>query len=235
MEIIPVIDVLGGKVVHARGGVRSQYPLLQSVLTVHCEPLRVIIDLLAWQPFTTIYIADLDAILDQQQNTALYNDLVKSFPHVTFLLDAGIRSKRSWQQFLNYPNIKPVIGSETLVDIGWLTDPGIQQKSILSLDFQHGQFLGDQQLLQQPTVWAENVIAMNIDHIGVQSGPDFELLSILQRKAVASQIIAAGGVRSEQDLLDLERQGIGQVLIASALHDGRLTQHSMKKFKLIRF
>jgi len=234
VEIIPVIDVLGGKVVHARGGVRSQYPLLQSVLTSHCEPLQVIIDMLAWQSFSTIYIADLDAILEQKQNIAFYKTLAEYFPHVTFLLDAGIDSKVSWQHFLDYPNIKPVIGSETLVDIDWLSDLGIRQKSILSLDFQNGQFLGDQQLLQQPDVWAENIIAMNIDHIGGDSGPDFELLASLQRQAINSQIIAAGGVRTEQDLINLELQGIERVLIASALHDGRITKRSVEKFKLTR-
>jgi phosphoribosylformimino-5-aminoimidazole carboxamide ribotide isomerase len=235
VEIIPVIDVLGGKVVHARGGVRSQYPLLQSVLTSHCEPLRVIIDLLAWQPFTTIYIADLDAILEQKKNTALYKTLADNFPQLTFFLDAGIDSKVSWQHFLDYPNIKPVIGSETLGGIAWLADSGIQQKSILSLDFQHGQFLGVQQLLHQPEIWAENIIAMNIDHVGGKYGPDFELLASLQRKVVNSQIIAAGGVRTEQDLLDLKRQGIERVLIASALHDGRITKRSVEKFNLTKF
>ncbi len=145
MEIIPVIDVLGGKVVHARGGIRSQYALLQSVLTSHYDPLQVIVDLLAWQTFSTIYIADLDAILDHQQNIALYKSLIEHFPQVTFLLDSAINSKIHWQQFLSYPNIKPVIGSETLIDISWLSDSDVRQKSILSLDFQHGQFLGQQQ------------------------------------------------------------------------------------------
>jgi len=227
VEIIPVIDILGGKVVHACGGERSQYPLLQSVLTSHCEPLSVIIDLLAWQPFATIYIADLDAILDRQHNTALYKRLAEHFSQVTFLLDAGIHSKNSWQHFLAYPNIKPVIGSETLTDIGWLAGRDIQQKSILSLDFQYGQFLGEQQLLQQPDLWPKTIIAMNIDHIGAQSGPDFRLLSRLQRTVVNSQIIAAGGVRSEQDLMDLASRGIERVLVASALHDGRIGKRSM--------
>lgn len=231
MEIIPVIDVLGGKVVHARGGMRSQYPLLQSILTIHCEPLQVIADLLIWWPFSTIYIADLDAILDQQQNTILYKSLVEQFPHITFLLDAGIDSKISWQHFLNYPNIKPVIGSETLTDLTWLSDNDVKQKSILSLDFQHGQFLGDQRLLQQPEYWAENIIAMNIDHIGAKSGPDFDLLSNLQNNAINSEIIAAGGVRSEQDLIDLEGQGVTRVLIASALHDGRITKQTMENLR----
>lgn len=228
MEIIPVIDVMRGKVVHARGGVRSQYPLLQSVLTSHHEPLQVITDLLAWHPFSTLYIADLDAILNQQINIELYKALAEDFPKVTFLLDAGIDSKESWEYFANYPNINPVIGSETLSDISWLSDSGVHQKSTLSLDFQHGQFLGEPTLLQQPALWTENIIAMNIDHVGGHSGPDFELLLTLHQKVGDSRIIAAGGVRTEQDISDLERQGVERVLIASALHDGRITKQSVE-------
>lgn len=234
MEIIPVIDVMRGKVVHARGGVRSQYPLLQSVLTSHYEPLGVITDLLAWHPFLTIYIADLDAILNQQYNIALYEALAKNFPKVTFLLDARIDSKVSWDSFHCYPNIKPVIGSETLSDISWLNDPAVQQKSMLSLDFQHGYFLGDQALLQQVALWTENIIAMNIDHIGGLSGPDFELILMLQQQVGEGRIIAAGGVRAEQDLIDLQGQGIKQVLIASALHDGRITKSTINNSLLNR-
>ncbi len=229
MEIIPVIDVRGGKVVHASGGVRSQYPLLKSVLTSHCEPLGVITDLLAWHSFSTIYIADLDAILEQQLNLELYQALSEDFPKLTFLLDAAINSKQSWDYFFRYPNIKPVIGSETLSDISWLSDPLVRQNSMLSLDFQHGQFLGVPEVLHQAALWTENIIAMNIDHVGGHSGPDFELLLMLQQKAGKGRVIAAGGVRDEQDLNDLQGQGIDKVLIASALHDGRITQSSIKK------
>lgn len=229
MEIIPVIDVLGGKVVHAGGGVRSEYPLLQSMLTSHCEPLQVITDLLAWQPFETLYLADLDAILNQQPNTELYEALVKAFPKIIFFLDAGISSKANWDFFLSYPTIKPIIGSETLSEISWLADSEVQQNSILSLDFQHGKFLGEPALLQQENLWPDTIIAMNIDHIGGQSGPDFDLLLSLQQKVSGHRIIAAGGVRTKQDLLALARQGIECVLIASALHNGKLKHYFAEK------
>lgn len=222
MQIIPVIDVMRGKVVHASGGVRSQYSLLQSVLTSHCEPLLVIADLLAWHSFTTIYIADLDAIVDQKRNIKLYDALTKRFPDVTFWLDAGITSKKCWQDLCECKNIKLVIGSETLSEIEWLAEADVQERSIVSLDFKQGQFLGNRQLLEQPELWPENVIAMNIDYVGAQSGPDYKLLSALQQKSIHSQIIAAGGVRTELDLINLERQGIRHALVASALHDGRI-------------
>ena len=225
MEIIPVIDVMGGKVVHARAGIRAQYQPLQSVLTNSCEPLQVIADILAWHPFSTIYIADLDAILDQKINTMLYQKLEQQFPAIQFWLDAGVRSKASWNDLSDYKNITPVIGSETVVDIFWLTDQEVQQNSILSFDFQQDKFLGQQQLFNQVELWTDNVIAMNLDRVGVQSGPDFELLTAISSKSKQCQIIAAGGIRHQQDLIALQQRGIKQVLVASALHNGRIDKH----------
>ncbi|MDQ7072331.1 MAG: hypothetical protein Q9N32_00570 [Gammaproteobacteria bacterium] len=40
MEIIPVIDIMGGKVVQAGGGDRNSYSLLKSVLTDSIEPVE---------------------------------------------------------------------------------------------------------------------------------------------------------------------------------------------------
>ena len=231
MEIIPVIDVMGEKVVHARAGIRAEYQLLQSVLTNSCEPLQVITDLLAWHPFSTIYIADLDAILEQKVNTMLYQQLEQQFPAVTFWLDAGIRAKTNWSKLAGYKNIKPVIGSETVVDTSWLTDPEVQQNSILSLDFQQVKFLGQQQIFNQAELWTENVIAMNLDHVGMKSGPDFELLAVMGKQSKHSQIIAAGGIRDQQDLVDLQQQGIEQVLVASALHNGTISNRVLISIK----
>ncbi|NOQ93720.1 MAG: hypothetical protein GQ547_03685, partial [Methylophaga sp.] len=146
-----------------------------------------------------------------------------AFPQTTFYLDAGIADKDSWQELAIYPNIYPVIGSETLLDILWLSDLAVQAKSILSLDFKHGKFLGNSQLLISPDLWTKQLIAMNLDCIGSQRGPDMQLLADLKSRST-SGIIAAGGVRNEQDLISLQQRGVEQVLIASALHDGRINK-----------
>jgi len=227
VEIIPVIDVMGGKVVHARGGVRSKYPLLESVITKSNEPLAVIKDLLAYYPFSTLYIADLDAIMSGKRNDELYAKVSETFPTLNVYLDSGVTDKVCWQSVSVWPNIIPIIASETLSEYLWLGDPNVLEKSILSLDFKQGEFLGEQELLSSPHRWTAKIIAMNLDCIGSQSGPDLELLLELKMKS-ASEIIAAGGVRTEQDLMILKQQGIKRVLIASALHDGRINKQSLE-------
>jgi len=223
VEIIPVIDVMGGKVVHARGGERAEYPLLESTLTTSHDPVKVIMDLLAYYSFSTFYIADLDAIMSGKRNDDLYFDLSQANPKTNFYIDAGITDKNSWQTLAVNANVYPVIGSETLVDRLWLNDVEVQNKSILSLDFKRGDFLGDENLLKSPSLWPKQIIAMNLDCIGSQLGPDLKLLADLKNKS-SSDVIAAGGVRTEQDLIALQQQGIERVLVASALHDGRINK-----------
>ena len=105
----------------------------------------------------------------------------------------------------------------------------IARRAIQSdINFKQGNFLGDTQLLAQPDFWPKRVIAMNLDCIGSQSGPDLALLAELKRSS-RSEIIAAGGVRTEQDLIILNQQGVERVLVASALHDGRINKDVLDK------
>src|SRR3954454_22602141 len=69
-EIIPVIDLMGGLVVHARGGERDSYRPLTSPLAASAEPDAVVRGLLRLHPFRSLYIADLDAIRKQGQHSA---------------------------------------------------------------------------------------------------------------------------------------------------------------------
>ena len=223
MEIIPVIDVMRGKVVHASAGNRSHYSSLKSILTTSDHPIQVIKDVLAYHPFSKVYIADLDAIVDDKINEDLYCQLAEKFPQISIWLDAGIRTKERWLRLVTFSNFFPVLGSETLRDIYWLQDPFVRKRSIMSLDFKLGQFLGDKALLSQPDYWTEYIIAMNLDCIGSSVGPDIALLETL-KNSTSSEVIAAGGVRDRDDLRRLDLHGIERVLVASALHNGKLTK-----------
>lgn len=231
MEIIPVIDLMGGIVVHAQGGEREHYPPLQSALTVNVDPEKVVADMLAFYPFKLVYVADLDAIFYQRPNIDLYKRLVKIFPQIIFWLDAGVQTLEQWRDLDKIVGIVPVIGSETLTDLNLLATV---KQGVLSLDFQHGQFLGKSALLQQPERWPNDVIVMNLDYVGEQSGLDYGLLSTIQKQSIRSRIIAAGGVRNQQDLIDLEQQGISRVLVASALHSGMLNVELVKQRQTVK-
>lgn len=223
MQIIPVIDVMRENVVHARGGIRANYPLLSSVLTSQTNPISVIDDLLQWHDFPIIYIADLDAILERNYNIRFYRQLNEQFPNTQFWLDVGVSNRQDWQDLANLINIRLVLGSETLTDISLLAEENAHSQCILSLDYKNAVLLGNPALMVNSLQWPKDIIVMNLDYVGANTGPDFDLLGKIQRQADKdSNIHAAGGVRNQQDLMALKKQGIVSVLIASALHDGRI-------------
>jgi len=93
---------------------------------------------------------------------------------------------------------------------------------VLSLDFDGERFLGPPAVLATPHLWPARVIAMTLGRVGADAGPDFERLASL-RQASGAALYAAGGVRGPADLAALARAGVKGALVASALHDGRLT------------
>ena len=225
MEIIPVIDLMGGIVVHAQGGDRSKYQPLQSVLTDQIDPIKVIVDIVHFYPFKTFYIADLDAITDQNLNIELYKQITARFPQIWFLLDIGIQTQSQWNELNKISGIEVVIASESLQDLTLLESA---KQAVLSLDFKKGTFLGKSEILQQAERWPMTVIVMNIDAVGAKSGPDLTLLKQIKNQRENIDIIAAGGVRNLQDLKHLEQEKVTKVLIASALHNGSLDKESIQ-------
>ena len=80
MQVIPVIDLSGGRVVHARRGQRELYQPLRSPLCVGSEPLAVVEGLLRLHPFEALYTADLDAIQGKGDNRSALRAIGNAFP-----------------------------------------------------------------------------------------------------------------------------------------------------------
>ena len=64
---------------------------------------------------------------------------------------------------------------------------------------------------------------MTLVRVGGDAGPDMDRLAEIKRRAPDVMLYAAGGLRGASDLVRLKQAGKWGVLVASALHDGRLT------------
>src|SRR5947209_284024 len=62
MRVVPVLDLKGGIVVHARRGQRADYQPLHSKLADTCEPVPLARALCAVGETSSLYVADLDAL-----------------------------------------------------------------------------------------------------------------------------------------------------------------------------
>jgi phosphoribosylformimino-5-aminoimidazole carboxamide ribotide isomerase len=229
--VVPVIDLMGGQVVHARRGDRSNYRPLASALAPSSDPLDVVGGLLAFAPFPVIYAADLDAILHRGGHRDLLLRIAERFPSLTLWVDAGLADPEAAEPWFGAHRLVPVIGSESLASSDALAAMLVARPdAILSLDTRGDQPLGPPALFSQPQRWPERVIVMTLDRVGAGQGPAFARLASLLAQAPGKKLIAAGGVRDARDLDALDAAGIHAVLVASALHDGSLERAALSRF-----
>jgi HisA/HisF family protein len=223
MEIIPVLDLKQGVVVHARMGRRDEYRPIETPLSPTSDPVDIARGLLRVHPFATLYVADLDAIARNGDNHAALARLRAAFPQVTLWVDNGICDCCSARDWLEAGWGQLVLGSETQRDCTVVHHLAGDARVVLSLDFRGPTFQGPRALLDDAACWPQKVIAMTLARIGSDAGPDLERLCAIRDAAPGRQVYAAGGVRDAADLVSLKRADIAGALVASSLHEGRLT------------
>jgi HisA/HisF family protein len=223
-DIIPVIDLKGGKAVHAAGGNRADYRPLATPLCPDGDPVTAAKGLLGVCPARMLYIADLDAIERQAVQRRAIERLGAALPDVALWIDNGSASP---QDQLALKHLRPVLGSESLT----ATPPYIPPQTVLSLDFRGDRFLGPRSLLDGPACWPQDIIVMTLHRVGAGRGPDLRRLSdIIAMAGAGRRVYAAGGARNLADLHALVQTGAAGVLIASALHSGAITAPELASF-----
>jgi len=225
VELIPVIDLKGGDVVHAQRGERDSYRPVRSQLCRGSEPVDVVAGLLTVYPFATLYIADLDAIQARGNSTAPIRQIRQRFPALQLWVDNGLADPVACRDWLAQDLSDLVLGSEAQRDraiLHALSDGDARRHLILSLDYKDDRFLGPPDLLSAPSLWPDRIIVMTLSRVGSRGGPDLDLLRRWRKEAPAKKIFAAGGVRGGEDLLALADCGTSGVLVATALHERRI-------------
>ncbi|WP_207478758.1 HisA/HisF-related TIM barrel protein [Arenibaculum pallidiluteum] len=224
MDVIPVIDLRGGVAVHARRGQRDLYRPLESPLCRGNDAAAVVEGYLGLHPFGTVYLADLDAI--EGRGGHAVGELARGFPDLRFWVDAGFADIEAAVAFLadGPPNLRAVLGTESLRADGALSFLSAHDgRLVLSLDHRDGAYVGPPGLPERPDLWPDDVIVMTLARVGSGLGPDMEALRTYRARAPRTRLFAAGGVRDGRDLAVLAALGIDGALVATALHEGRIT------------
>ena len=224
MEIIPVIDLKGGVVVRARMGQRDQYRPIETPLSPSSDPVDVVRGLLSVSAFRTLYVADLDAIERRGDARTALARVKSAFAQLNVWVDNGLADAAAARAFLDEGSDHLVLGSEAQADHRLVASLRDDPRAVLSLDFRGDTFIGPPALLATPEIWPRRVIVMTLARVGSAAGPDLERLAAIVKLSGRRLVYAAGGLRHAGDLVDLKNAGIAGVLVASALHDGRLTR-----------
>jgi phosphoribosylformimino-5-aminoimidazole carboxamide ribotide isomerase len=239
LKVIPVIDILNGVAVHAVRGKRKEYKPLQSTICQSIDPGQIakkFKDL----GFTELYLADLDAITKGTSNLDIFRRIVDE-TGLKLMVDAGVSTLESAQKLLDAGISKVIIGTETLISKRFV-EQAVRafgsKRIVVSLDMKGKKILvkmgfdGCQNALcllkDFELMGVSQVIVLDLAQVGSDEGVNTAFL----RHVFANlklQVYAGGGVRNMADLVELENLGVSGVLLATALHSGKITAEQLNE------
>lgn len=248
--VIPVLDIMIGQVVWAKGGQRHEYRPVDSKLVQDSNPVNVARAVYNQTGCDWLYVADIDSFAGAHPNWAAYRELIDA--GFKLLIDAdwisGDRIDAAISNFANSDSsdkVRLIISTETIEALHQfnvlkkILDAGIDV--CFSIDMQ-----GEHVIAKTPKVAAlsplqlvheayqqgvRNFILLNLETVGTGSGIEIKS-SMFDRKAFISEIanelpdvrlISGGGVRDHADCQAFLSAGCQQVLVASAIFDCRIT------------
>jgi phosphoribosylformimino-5-aminoimidazole carboxamide ribotide isomerase len=243
MKIIPVIDILNGKVVHAKGGIRNEYQPLKTSLFASNNPIDIVIKL-EKMGFKDLYLADLDSIIKKQTNFSLLEN-IRDSSKIDLMVDAGVTNKDLAIRLFKRNVKKVIVGTETLVSIVFLKDAVEffgKDKIIVSLDLANGKIINRFNLKGQkrPEAFLETVenlgvsqiIILDLARVGSKKGVNIQLIKKILRN-LKLDVYVGGGIRDIEDLIELKQLGVSGSLIGTALYSKTIDIDDLRNKKLI--
>ncbi len=235
LRVIPVLDVLNGQIVRGVAGRREHYRPVVSKLTPSSAPLDVANAFRDQFGLSLFYLADLDAIGGSPPSLSTYQILRQD--GFQLWVDAGLRHAKQAEAVRDTGVEAVIAGLETLAgpeELDQLCHLVGGDRLVFSLDlkdgkpFTHSLSWKSTDAVQIAGLAVDmgirRMIVLDLTRIGLASGTSTEGLCLcLLGMFPHLELVTGGGVRNAADLRRLHGCGVSGVLVASALHDGRLT------------
>ncbi len=229
-ELLPAIDLRGGRVVRLRGGDFAQETVFSDDPT---KVARVFVAAGArW-----IHLVDLDGARDGSYQDALLGRLIGEVGEgAACEIAGGLRDRQVVARALASGAARVVIGTAALRRPGFageLIGTFGARRIAVALDVRDGLAIGEAWRAGAPgwpvdsvleRLAGEGVTTFEVTAIardGGLSGPDLELLTRLVRLG-RGQVIASGGIRSIDDLVAIRNVGCSGAIVGRALYEGGL-------------
>jgi phosphoribosylformimino-5-aminoimidazole carboxamide ribotide isomerase len=242
MRFLPVLDLKDGLVVRGLAGRRHEYRPIVSRLTPSPRPRDVARAFRDHFGLTDLYLGDLDAIAGQPPALDVYAALHADGFRLS--VDAGVRVAADGVRLARAGVETVVAGLETLTGpaaLAELCDLLGPARVLFSLDLKSGQPLIDLAGWQAADAagmparavacGVRRLLVLDLARVGVGEGTGTEALCLSVSAAFPEvEVLAGGGIRDAADLERLQQHGVAGVLVASALHDGRLCRADLARF-----
>ncbi len=242
MEVIPALDLLGGRCVRLYQGDFNQ-------VTVYDENPVDLARRYRDAGMHRLHVVDLDgARSGEPGNLDLIAELTGDLG-LAVQIGGGLRDLERVRTLLDTGASRVVIGSAAVTDpqmvIGWINELGAE-RVIPAFDVKltrqgepvvqtHGWTKNSEQTLWElmdcyAGTGAMDFLCTDISKDGTLAGPNVELYASCTERCPQARIIASGGVAGFDDLIALKRTGASAVVTGKALLDGRLQLEEIQRF-----
>ena len=229
IELIPAIDIIDGKCVRLTKGdydTKTVYADDPVEMAIHFEKTG----------FKRLHIVDLDGAKSKH---IVNVDVLRRITQATSLIvdfGGGIKTDEDIQAAFDNGAHMVTIGSVAIshpeLFAGWLDRYGAD-RIILGADVRNGKISingwkedSTQDLLPFLAYYIEkgvkNVLCTEISKDGMLSGPATQLYADIMKKYPQLNLIASGGVSSEEDIYELNRNGVPSVVFGKSIYEGKI-------------
>jgi phosphoribosylformimino-5-aminoimidazole carboxamide ribotide isomerase len=229
MELIPAIDVLGGKVVRLHKGDYAQ-------VTVYSDDPAGQARRFQEAGAERLHVVDLDGAREGKPgNRAVIESILKAAPGLAVQIGGGIRTLEIAEQWYASGATRVVLGTVAiknpeLTEALCAAHPG---GVVVALDARDGLIAVEGWLestgkavtdvARQVDAWgAAAVLFTDIDRDGTREGPAVEATAGLQQ-AIGATVIASGGIGTLEHLRALHAAGVRAAVCGRALYSGAFT------------
>jgi phosphoribosylformimino-5-aminoimidazole carboxamide ribotide isomerase len=221
--LIPSIDLMGGKIVQLVQG---------ECKALEFDNFQHWIDRFSRYPL--VQLIDLDAAMGRGHNSAIVGALARQLP---CQVGGGIRSLEAAEATLNLGARRVIFGSALIsngaIDVAFANRAAVRlgpEKLVFAADCRGGcvavkgwretTAVTATEMLRELDAFCSAFLYTHIETEGLLQGIPFDVVCNL-RRATSRQLIAAGGIRSEQEVNALDAIGVDSV-VGMALYKGLL-------------
>lgn len=237
IEIIPAIDIIGGKCVRLSQGDYDR------CTTYDAQPVDMVkryVD----AGFGRVHVVDLDGAKASYPRNLNTLERMASVSGASIEWGGGIKSEDALRDLFNAGASYAIIGSlaaknPTLMG-EWIRKYG-PDKIVLGADVRNGKIavsgwledtsltISDLITLLEPSGLTQ-AICTEISRDGMFTGAATELYAELMEKHPAVIFTASGGIGSMDDIVKLNDMGMPRVIVGKALYEGRIALDDMSRY-----
>ncbi len=226
-EVIPAVDLLGEDAVRLEQGAFER-------VVVREEDPGALVERFVGAGARRVHVVDLDGARSGRLRPELVRALAAKAAPARVQASGGVRSTVDAQALLDAGADRVVVGTAAFADSGalerFVTELGaalvvaidVREGRVVTRGWEHETELSADDAIDRCTAaGVQRLLCTAVDRDGTLGGPDLALLArVVERSRVS--VLAAGGVRSPEDLAAIEEVGCEGAVVGRALLEGRL-------------